>query len=75
MSQAFDDRGAKATQCLDGEITDGGMFGEDQGRVEDSNLGGGMRLERPLVGGASKERGGVRTSRWRGELEWFYGKR
>ena len=39
-----------------------------------------MGLEGPLIGGASKERGGVRGHSasgggWRGELQWRYGER
>lgn len=71
MSEAFDNRGAKSAPHLDREIADGGMGGGDKGGVEEGDLGGGMGLEGPLVGGASKERGGVRGPRgrgWRGEL-------
>jgi hypothetical protein len=69
LSNAFDNGGAKAAPCLDREIANGGMAGERQGGVEEGDLGRGVGLEGTLVGGAGKERGGVRGSGgWRGEL-------
>ena len=71
MSEAFDNRGPKSAPHLDREIADGGMACGYEGGIEEGDLSGGMGLEGPLVGGATKERGGVRGHSgrgWRGEL-------